>query len=475
MIRKYIIGVMSILGIGIIFSMCSNKTNAIEGYEWLEGEWVGYSDDDWGKIIVTRNTYKIAYSYNNENIEDITTEKERPINIKKEDNYIIGDKILALDKENSVIGIDESQRQLYIILGEYRSMYLQKIEEELDSNAYIKSEKTDEVSSEIIPQQSNMSTSLDFSKNYVREDDFLKGTVKTVEESLQEQDITLWAITKKYDTLGRITYFKRNGSDQNMLSTVYPKGFSIPEKIGGLNYSAFEEYGRYLNPVHMLGYYAFEDKRHSASEAFTFDYNDKGLIDKVYYENKLVNKCEYDEYGRLTTRYEGDLPTLKIIWNDNFDNIKRSSFEIRLYNTGGSLIKTILGEWNENVLKVGEPNSKIREYTFMGNELQNYRTNNYAGEYEYQCYLHTGNNTLEISEYIPRGGASYTLNYNDNGHLLEHIVKQGDKVISYLKWEYKYDEHGNWIEATQKKVTVGKDITFEEELNTITRKYEYYE
>lgn len=41
-------------------------------------------------------------------------------------------------------------------------------------------------------------------------------------------------------------------------------------------------------------------------------------------------------------------------------------------------------------------------------------------------------------------------------------------------WKYQYDADGNWTKATKYNVISG-DIQIEQELETITRKYEYYE
>lgn len=479
--KKLLFVIMLMLGISIVFSSCGNPKCAIEGYEWLEGEWVGYSgysdEDDWGKIIIAPNSYKMVYSYTNNSLEEIDTAEELPIAIKQVENYITGTDVLALDKENSLIGIDVPSQRVYIILGEYSCLYLEK-----NSESNVAGNNSGEASSESVPQESTVPISFDFIKSYGREDDNLKGSVKRVDETFQSESGSSWFITKEYDSLGRISYFKRGGTDANVLSTVLPKGFPNPKKMGGIDYSAFNEYGRYLNPVHMLGYEAYRDERYFAEGVFAFDYDEKGLVNNIYYNNQLINKCEYDEYGRLTTRYENDLPTLKIIWDENAESPTRASFEIRLYRTDGSSLKTFLGTWTRNVLKIEEEiydgaYADPREYTFVGNELKDYKANGHYGndyEYEYCTSLET-NNTLEISETRGNTIFHHSYKYDEEGNLSEYIVKEYDKLRTYFRWEYKYDNHKNWTEATKYKVTVGKDITFEEELDIITRNYEYYE
>lgn len=102
-----------------------DSTTGIVGYEWLEGEW-GNSDKygDWAKVVVTPTTYRAIRSGDN----DIT---EGTVAISTEDNYIQDGKMLALDKDNPLIGIDESNHQIYMIFGEYHTMYLEKLKNEL--------------------------------------------------------------------------------------------------------------------------------------------------------------------------------------------------------------------------------------------------------------------------------------------------------------------------------------------------------
>lgn len=123
--NKLLIAVLLTLGLGVMFSSCGK--NAIEGYEWLEGEWEGYSDyDEWGKIIITSNSYKFVCSNTKESIEDISKAEKLPISIGIEDNYILGEDVLALDKNNPLIVIDDSNQQLYILTGEFSRIILNK-------------------------------------------------------------------------------------------------------------------------------------------------------------------------------------------------------------------------------------------------------------------------------------------------------------------------------------------------------------
>ena len=71
-------------------------------------------------------------------------------------------------------------------------------------------------------------------------------------------------------------------------------------------------------------------------------------------------------------------------------------------------------------------------------------------------------------------GNEYT--YNDNGDIIKYVQ---DILPAYggpktAIWKYQYDADGNWTKATKYNVISG-DIQIEQELETITRKYEYYE
>lgn len=454
--------------ISVMLSSCGK--NAIEGYEWLEGEWKVESKYLNAKMVVTKNKFTIESDDQQFQIEN------NPIQIGQTHNYYSGENgcdILALDVENMSIAIDEENKSIILLAGEYASYTLVKVTEdkELDNN---KPSVTDfgPIENDKITNSANTSCasdvnhSLEFTKTYGWDDDKLKGKVKRVEESsvdYYDEDWGVWEVTKEYDSYGRICYIKRDQTTFIFSSQIYPMGFPIYEKEGGIEeYSALYTYGRFLNPLHMVGYDAARDRQDMlCGEAYTFDYNDKGLINNIYCNNKLINKCEYDELGRLTKRYENNLPTLKIEWDKNSDNIDRTSFEIKWFYTDGVLRKTLPCVWDGNMLKVG-----ARGYIFDGNTLRSYNDNVFRYELSYN-----GNNVKIVRYLFDIVNATTDLIYNDFGYLSEYKVNGAN----YFRWEYCYDDYGNWTKATKYKITVGEDITFEEELNTITRKYEYYE
>ena len=460
--KKLFFVLMLILSVGIMYPSWGQKKSAIESYEWLEGEWEGHMDEEWGKIIITPNTYKMVYSNSNKNIDEIASAEEMPISIRNEDSFLLEREMLALDKDNPVIGINVPQKQLYIILSQYQVLYLQK----KDKN-------------KLATTENNMS------KTYGWDDDRLQGKVKRVVESsvdYDDKDWGKWEITKEYDSYGRICYIKRDQNTFIFSSQIYPMGFPIHEKNGGIHqYSALYTYGRFLNPLHMVGYDASRDRQHMLSgDEYTFDYNDKGLINNIYCNNKLINKCEYDEQGRLTKRYENNLPTLKIEWDKNSDNIDRTSFEIKWFNTSGQLIKKLPCKWNSNTLKTDPESRNFKEYCFKGDILQGYKIYNvvtfqpltYELSIEYRFLYYNNMLIIEVLNHNEDVIGTYNLTYNDFGYLTEYMENDGK---THFKWKYQYDDYGNWTKATKYKITEGEDIEFEEELNTITRKYVYYE
>ena len=103
----------------------------IKGYEWLEGVWEHYEENEFGsisfgKVVITKNTFKYVTCNNNSSLEEISTAEEYPISIGYHDNYIVERKVLSLDKKNFIIDIDKENKQIYMILGEYSRILLKK-------------------------------------------------------------------------------------------------------------------------------------------------------------------------------------------------------------------------------------------------------------------------------------------------------------------------------------------------------------
>ena len=104
-----------------------NKNHSIEEYKWLKGTWEAKNEDTWGIVEISDSTYKSVSSNWNQNPSEIDTVTERPISIEKIYNYITSSEILAIDSTNVCIGIDEGKKQVFLILGEYTKLCLDKV------------------------------------------------------------------------------------------------------------------------------------------------------------------------------------------------------------------------------------------------------------------------------------------------------------------------------------------------------------
>ena len=103
----------------------------IEGFQWLEGKWE-YKEKDkdgieqWCTLVITDNTFKFVSSFHNNSIEELADAEERTISIGHYDNYIVGGKVLSLDKDNLIFRIDGNNKQIDMITSEYTSITLKK-------------------------------------------------------------------------------------------------------------------------------------------------------------------------------------------------------------------------------------------------------------------------------------------------------------------------------------------------------------
>lgn len=116
---------LSIIVLVILFPSCSKPP--LEGHEWLEGTWIAQEEDMWAQVVINESTYKVVSSNWNKDMAEIDTAEEKPISIEQINSYITGEDIVALDKNEPCIEIDEGRNELYITLGEYTKLYLNKI------------------------------------------------------------------------------------------------------------------------------------------------------------------------------------------------------------------------------------------------------------------------------------------------------------------------------------------------------------
>lgn len=105
----------------------SPTTNPLKGYEWLEGTWVAQKDGFWGKVVVGKSTYKVVSSNWNNDISEIDKVEAKPISIARIYASIFDKNMIALDATDYCIGIEPSTKQVYLNLGEYTTLYLNKV------------------------------------------------------------------------------------------------------------------------------------------------------------------------------------------------------------------------------------------------------------------------------------------------------------------------------------------------------------
>jgi hypothetical protein len=103
------------------------KWNEPSSYEWLEGTWASQNRYEWGEVIIDKSTYRVVSSNWNEDVSEIETQEAQPISIDYVSNYITGQSMIALDSTNYCIGIAPSTQEVYLILGEYTGLRLEKI------------------------------------------------------------------------------------------------------------------------------------------------------------------------------------------------------------------------------------------------------------------------------------------------------------------------------------------------------------
>lgn len=468
--------ILTLSSIAFLIS-CGNNSRY---YKWVEGVWEGKDENgDWAVAEITSSGYKFVCSNWCDSPLDINNQEESPLDIKVEENLLIEKKVHAI---NDYLYLDPKKKAIIAILGEYTTLPLRKKSSQSTSDGTISSlDESDGKSNPSDIQKSSSSKLIPPTKPYAViygwENDNLKGKVKRLEEQLirigDSSYDQVWAVIKEYDTLGRITYYDRDGDDPkehiNLRSTVIPLGFP-KENIDGIDLYNLFILRRCFNPYYMLGYNASTGKV-NFDPPYTFSYNEDGLMDKIYSHNKLVYTCEYDDYGNLVKRSENGLPTLQI--RRNYDSSPLPSYEVRQYSVDGIMYKsvtyTILGnrittntnEWYEILESddVHRDDSNITTYAWNTNCVV------------YDSINITYDENNRIKNYR---GNEYT--YNDNGDIIKYVQ---DILPAYggpktAIWKYQYDADGNWTKATKYNVISG-DIQIEQELETITRKYEYYE
>lgn len=448
-------------------------------YKWVEGVWEGKDENgDWAVAKITPSGYKYVCSNWCDSPLDINNQEESPLDIKVEENQLLEKKVYAI---NDYLYIDPKKKAIIAILGEYTTLPLRKKSSLSTSDGTISSlDESDGKSKPSDIQKSSSSKSISPTKPYAViygwENDNLKGKVKRLEEQLirigESSHDQVWAVIKEYDTLGRITYYDRDGDDPKehiyLRSTVISLGFPKDNIVSIGLYNLFS-LRRCFNPYYMLGYNASTGKV-NFEPPYAFSYNEDGLMDKIYSDNKLVYTFEYDDYGNLVKRSENGLPTLQIRRNYG----SQPTYEVRQYSTDGIMYRsvtykivghTITTNTNERY-EILESDDALRD----DSNITTYTWNLNSSTIQSIHIIYDENNRIKLYD----GSDEYS--YNANGDIIKYVQ---DILPAYggpktAIWKYQYDANGNWTKATKYNVISG-DIQIEQELETITRKYEYYE
>lgn len=120
---------MLVLSVNIMFSSCSNKKSAIDGYEWLEGKWVTedrYSDDYFYNCVIVGKDY-FQYASELEDGEVITDVASRPKNKIEIKMYFVRE-LQSDEKVFYIYHIDEGKKQIYWLYDFDQKIYMKKIE-----------------------------------------------------------------------------------------------------------------------------------------------------------------------------------------------------------------------------------------------------------------------------------------------------------------------------------------------------------
>lgn len=119
---------MLVLSVNIMFSSCSNKKSAIDGYEWLEGKWIteDYDSYDFYNCVIVGKDY-FQYASGMEDGEVITDVASKPKN-KIEIEMYFSEYLQSDEKVFGIYHIDEGKKQIYWIYDFDQKIYMKKME-----------------------------------------------------------------------------------------------------------------------------------------------------------------------------------------------------------------------------------------------------------------------------------------------------------------------------------------------------------
>lgn len=200
----------------------------------------------------------------------------------------------------------------------------------------------------------------------------------------------------------------------------------------------------------------------------------------------LGYKYEYNDEGYLIERTKNDLPMLQMNWKNSLIS------SIKIYDSQGNEVQAIRIAAIGNQIGISEGVENLghfySQYTFDGLgkilKIEQFRKRNPSPilvcftTFEY-------NDGRIIKEYQRKRRDERTdiwdevessMDYDDIGNILSIFIQHSKKDLEdkYLKYEYQYDERGNWIQKRCYKIIVG-DIEVKNKEYEINRNIKYYE
>lgn len=301
------------------------------GYKWLEGVWA--ASDDYGnfaRMIITDTYMQIVNSNWNDLSDKVEDQTKQEYSIETRYNDILDKDILCM---NDFVGVDVANHCPYVVLGEYSSLSLNRIDGQTTESAITKA---------------NLPTTIGIHGitdpvSYTWVDENLKGKVKSYMETALG-----WRVKKGFDEEGKlVTYTRKPGTKLDCCNypykDVYPVGMPIQDRrTRSFDCRSFYPYNNgysggfyyllehnFLNPVLMLGVGG------PSSDSYKFKYDVMGHLTEIKGDNNnLLYTCEYDNKGRLIKRLVNDQPLIQIMWDES-NGSDRPSFCIRHYSEGG--------------------------------------------------------------------------------------------------------------------------------------------
>ena len=102
----------------------------LAGYEWLKGVWAGADHQDFVRLIITDSYYQILAGYYDGVFDDVSKMDKVAIELANRQDYIRGEGDGTIFGFSNTIGVDVSNKSVYVILGEFQTLGLHKIHED---------------------------------------------------------------------------------------------------------------------------------------------------------------------------------------------------------------------------------------------------------------------------------------------------------------------------------------------------------